>query len=344
MTGARLLVPVSESDGLRRTVSYAIRTARERGEDGEGRPTVHFVYPLSQRLSDDGPPGAVTELLEQVSVWAAEDIGDEEDGEVIVETAVVGADRYLFSPTDYADILAEYVRENDVDTVVFDPDYNPGGTSPLLPPIEAELQRRGIDIAEAPVEREHRGGSLTTPATVGQFLALFGVSYVFYLLLAGSLATYELVTGFATAAVTAGVLWQVPFRAPFDPVRLLRQSGRIVLYTPFLLWEIAKANVQLARIVLHPKLPIEPELVEYEVAVWSDLAVATLANSITLTPGTLTVSVTKNDLVIHSLTESDREGLFAGTLERPVRFVFYGLSAARRVTPAMRRAEEGDDR
>ena len=71
-------------------------------------------------------------------------------------------------------------------------------------------------------------------------------------------------------------------------------------------------------------------------AVWGGSPLTTLANSITLTPGTLTVRAEGQDLYVHALFPSAREGLFAGTLERAVRFVFYGRAAAAIATPAER--------
>jgi len=67
--------------------------------------------------------------------------------------------------------------------------------------------------------------------------------------------------------------------------------------------------------------------------------VTTLANSITLTPGTLTVSVTDRAFTIHSLTAGARADLFDGGLERAVRFVFYGRESMAIATPR----ERGDD-
>jgi multicomponent Na+:H+ antiporter subunit E len=112
--------------------------------------------------------------------------------------------------------------------------------------------------------------------------------------------------------------------------------GRLCLYVPYLVWEIAKANVAIAYVVLHPKLPIDPSLERFEAAVWGDVPATTLANSITLTPGTLTVDVSDREFYIHTLTESSRADLFEGSLERAVRFVYYGRSAARIPSPRER--------
>jgi multicomponent Na+:H+ antiporter subunit E len=83
-------------------------------------------------------------------------------------------------------------------------------------------------------------------------------------------------------------------------------------------------------------MPIEPSVVRFRAAVWGGLPVTTLANSITLTPGTLTVDVGPEGLEIHTLTGDARDGLAGGSLERAVRFVFYGRGGARIPTPTER--------
>jgi multicomponent Na+:H+ antiporter subunit E len=355
MSGARLLVPVSDSATLRNTVAYAVRAAVEGTDhaetDGESAAsdraapserTVHFVYPISQRTTpgnDTGELRASRELLERVEVWAAEDLGDDTDA-VTVETHLVGENEYLFSPRDYAEVLVRHAREHDLEAAVFDPGYNPIGTTPLLPTLTAEVRRNGLAVEEAPVTRERRSARLVGRATAGQFLAVFGLSYAFYLLLAGTVTyTFELVTGAISAAIVAVSLWRVSLTGPIQSGRALRQALRLCLYVPYLLFEITKSNVEIAYIVLHPNLPIDPEMVEFDAAVWTPLSVATLANSITLTPGTLTVDATRRHFTIHSLTSGSKESLLDGGLERAVRFVFYGRSAARAPSPR----ERGDD-
>jgi multicomponent Na+:H+ antiporter subunit E len=340
-----LLVPVTESTTLRSTIEYAVRRATEHAAEADQPATVHFVYPISERLTFDTESDEVQSartLLDRVNVWAEEDRGD--DADVTFETAVVGTREYLFSPGDYADVLVRYARDHDLDVVVFDPEFNPLGTTPLLPPLENEVRRGGLEIEEAPVQRERRSPLLVRRGTLAQYLALFGVSFGFFMILAGSFATFELVTGAISAGIVATALWGISLTAPLDPVRNGRQFVRFVLYVPYLLYEIVKANVEIAYVVLHPDLPIDPKVVEFDAAVWSALPVTTLANSITLTPGTLTVDVSRRHFTVHTLTEGSREGLFSGALERAVRFVFYGRAAARIPSPLERRRsdEEGE--
>ncbi|QLG64072.1 monovalent cation/H+ antiporter subunit E [Halorarum salinum] len=332
MTGGAVLVPVEESTTLRNTVAHVLHEA---AESEAATPVVHFVYPLSSRGRLGDEDEEARELLERIELWAEEDLG-EDDRRVRVVTATVGEDEYLFSPGDYADVLERYASQHDVESVVLDPEYNPTGATPLLPALESEIRGTGLSVEEAPVDRPTRRSRLVRRSGAGQFLLLFGLSTVFYLLLAWSLAPYDLVTGVVTGAVVSTVLWHVSLTGPIQPRRLFGQMGRLCLYVPFLLWEIAKANVGIAYVVLHPKLPIDPEVVEFDAAVWSEIPVATLANSITLTPGTLTIDVESRHFTIHTLTAGAREDLFDGSLERAVRFVFYGRNAARMPTPSER--------
>ena len=331
-----VVVPVAESSTLRNTVGYVVRQAVEFGEPS----TLHFVYPLSSRGTVGDEYDRATDLLERIELWVEED--REEAGNVVsVETAVVGADEYLFSPGDYADAIAEYADERGVSRVVLDPEYRPAGATPLLPAVEWEIGGTGLDVEEAPVERETQRGRLVRGSGAGQFLLLFGLSAGFYLFLAGwSTTPYDLITGAVTAAAVSATLWHVSLTGAVEPRRLTAQFGRLSLYAVFLLWEIAKANLQIAYVVLHPSLPIDPKVVEFDADVWSTVPAATLANSITLTPGTLTVDVERRHFTIHSLTAGAREDLLDGKLERAVRFVFYGRSAARRPTPSEREEVE----
>jgi multicomponent Na+:H+ antiporter subunit E len=345
LTSSRLLVPVTESGTLRSTVEYAVRRAIEHAAENGPPATIHFVYLVSERLTFDtesDETNTATTLLERVNVWAEEDRGDTQDV-VTFETAMIGTREYLFSPGDYADILTEYAREHDLDLVVFDPGFTPLGTTPLLPPLENEIREAGVEVEEAPVQRERRGPLLVRRATLAQYLALFGASFGFYLLLAGSVAPFELATGAVSAGIVATALWGISLTTPVNPGRVGKRTARFALYVLYLLYEIAKANVEIAYVVLHPDLPIDPEMVEFDAAVWSALPVTTLANSITLTPGTLTVDVSRRHFTVHTLTQNSREGLFSGALERAVRFVFYGRAAARIPSPVQRQQREEED-
>ncbi len=79
----------------------------------------------------------------------------------------------------------------------------------------------------------------------------------------------------------------------------LRYWYFIVDYLPKFLWECIKANVDVAWRVLHPELPINPGIVKVKTRLKSDTALTFLANSITLTPGTLSVDIDRDNSVLY---------------------------------------------
>jgi multicomponent Na+:H+ antiporter subunit E len=157
-----------------------------------------------------------------------------------------------------------------------------------------------------------------------RFAGVAVLSFAFYLYLGDPFDPFDLVTGAISAGFVALALASTVFEeaptARRTPARLLRS----VLFLPYLLYEVVRANVDVARVILDPSLPIEPRLVELDPGTDDRLHRAVLANAITLTPGSLTVDVTDDALVVHTLTASSRRGLESGSLQRAVDFVFDG--------------------
>lgn len=90
----------------------------------------------------------------------------------------------------------------------------------------------------------------------------------------------------------------------------------LVMYLPWLFWEIAKANVDVARLVLHPRLPISPRLIEVRASQRHDLGRVIYANSITLTPGTVTIDTEGDSITVHALTKEAADGVLSGEMDR----------------------------
>jgi multicomponent Na+:H+ antiporter subunit E len=84
----------------------------------------------------------------------------------------------------------------------------------------------------------------------------------------------------------------------------LKRVLYFLLYIVTFIWEMIKANLHVAYIVIHPKLPIKPGIVKVRTCLTRDSAVTILANSITLTPGTLTVDIGNDnkEMYIHWIT------------------------------------------
>lgn len=131
-------------------------------------------------------------------------------------------------------------------------------------------------------------------------------------------------TAIVIAWVSAGLVAQTP---PVGGVSLAAVL-RLLAYLTWLAWQVVVASVRVARIVLDPRLPVDPTLTEIRVVYPSTLAKLTLANSITLTPGTVTLDVNGDDFLVHSLTRDAGRELEDGAMSNRVSTVFGAVSAA----------------
>lgn len=93
---------------------------------------------------------------------------------------------------------------------------------------------------------------------------------------------------------------------------------RLMRYWFWLAREVLRSSLEVTRIVLSPKLPISPTVAEFETRCSLDLDQAILGNSITLTPGTLTIQIVDGHFVVHALTEAGARDILAGEMERRV--------------------------
>lgn len=142
----------------------------------------------------------------------------------------------------------------------------------------------------------------------------FGLSFIVFILwilLTGSLALEELLIGIV---VSIGISLATPrseifsgFKlSPQAPLALARYLGRFFV-------ALIKANLDMARRVLSPSLPLSPEIVEVQTGLESSLGKLLLANSITLTPGTLTVDVIGDRILVHWVDSSEGADLAKAT-------------------------------
>ncbi len=105
--------------------------------------------------------------------------------------------------------------------------------------------------------------------------------------------------------LTAATLWKF--------MKLLPDA---VFYVIVLLIEIVRANFAITRLVIAPDIQVEPCLVKFNTPLKTNAARAALANSITLTPGTITVSLEGNELLVHALNRDIADGLEGSIFER----------------------------
>jgi multicomponent Na+:H+ antiporter subunit E len=147
-------------------------------------------------------------------------------------------------------------------------------------------------------------------------LSLVAILFAFWLLLSGIFTPFLMAVG---AIVAVGVMLLARRMAVVDheghPFQL---SWRLVGYWPWLFKEIAKSAWDVSNIILSPRLPISPTLVRAPTSQKSTVGVVTYANSITLTPGTISVDVKQGEILVHALTREGADGLLEGEMDRRV--------------------------
>lgn len=156
-------------------------------------------------------------------------------------------------------------------------------------------------------------------------LVLFG----FWLLLSPKRDSFHLGLGAATALVVAvlaaRLVAQPPALGSTARDQMLRQMPwhRFARYLPWLATRVVVASLEVAYIVLHPRLPISPRIVRITARYPHTLARLTLANSITLTPGTVTLDVEGDTFVVHALTDEGGRATQDGAMADRVASLFH---------------------
>ena len=154
--------------------------------------------------------------------------------------------------------------------------------------------------------------------TIAQFILLMG----FWLLLSGHYDFAHISMGVGCSIVV--IVLNLRLRRYYfytdeifktSPLTLSLNYLRFVLfYIPWLIWQIVVASLQVAYVVLHPKMPIDPALVKFETKLPTMGSKVILGNSITLTPGTITLQVQDDDFLVHALMDVSSTGIIEGTL------------------------------
>ena len=150
----------------------------------------------------------------------------------------------------------------------------------------------------------------------------FMIMLGFWVLLSGKLDPFHLTLGVISAALVSWSSAHLLFRDQSRSGRLA-EACRFILYLPWFLKEIVKSTLQVALLALHPRMRqrLNPRLVTFKTRLRSHAARVTLANSITLTPGTITVRIEDDIFLVHALT-ADLAADMPGEMERRIARIF----------------------
>jgi multicomponent Na+:H+ antiporter subunit E len=147
-------------------------------------------------------------------------------------------------------------------------------------------------------------------------ISLFAVLYGTWLLLSGIWEPFLMISGAICCTIVVAIAHRMDVvDGEGHPIGL---SWRVLFYFPWLFWQILVSNVAVAKLILSRKLAISPTCGMVPASQKTAAGLVSFANSITLTPGTVSLSVFPDRIQVHALTRAGFEDLMQGEMDRRV--------------------------
>ena len=145
-------------------------------------------------------------------------------------------------------------------------------------------------------------------------IATFVILLIVWLLWSGH--TEPMLVGFGVVAALIGVAFASRTKILDEEAFPFHLAGRMFTFVPWVVWQIVLANLHVVKVVLSPKMPIRPHLIKVPARQRTVIGAVIHANTITITPGTVTLDLRDGCLLIHALTDPAAEDDLDGTVDR----------------------------
>jgi len=147
-------------------------------------------------------------------------------------------------------------------------------------------------------------------------IGLFVTLLLLWLLSSGHYTTLIISFGVFSCALVVFLSWKMEIiDSEGVPIHLFVRG---IIYLPWLIWQIILSNIDVTKRVLRPKVDISPQLIEVETSQKTDLGRVIYANSITLTPGTVSIQVHDDRILVHAIAQEVADDLQKGEMDRRV--------------------------
>ena len=153
------------------------------------------------------------------------------------------------------------------------------------------------------------------------FFLLSLLLWLFWMAFTGNLSFLNIVLGATCSAIVSLFTIKLFGSAAYDgltPIFLIR----FPLFASGVVWEIIKANIDVAGIIINPGLPIDPRVFQFRTRLQGDFPKTIFAAFINLTPGTVVVDIQDDVFTVHALAERHETGLLGGQMEQAVARLF----------------------
>ena len=155
---------------------------------------------------------------------------------------------------------------------------------------------------------------------IKHFIATYIIVFAFWILLSAHFDRFHVGAGIVCSLIVAYASHDLLFAGTGN--HTLTKIVRFIAYLPWLIYQIVLANIDVAKRALSPRMPIDPQVVTFKTMLKSDVARTALANSITLTPGTVTIDIVDDVFYVHAIAKEPADDLLEGAMERRIAHVF----------------------
>jgi multicomponent Na+:H+ antiporter subunit E len=153
-------------------------------------------------------------------------------------------------------------------------------------------------------------------------VVIFVILFALWLVLSGLFDPFHLTLGFVSCLIVTRISSDLLFEdRSIGFRRRITQGKRLSAYLLWLVWQIVLANLAVLKLAFSPRKALQPQIVRYRTSLRSDFEKFLLANSITLTPGTVTIKILGDIYYIHAVNDAAAAGL-DGEMERRIARIF----------------------
>jgi multicomponent Na+:H+ antiporter subunit E len=133
--------------------------------------------------------------------------------------------------------------------------------------------------------------------------------FVFWVILNARITIEVIITGIIVAFLISLLFYRFIGLSPKTELKALRKIGAIIIFLGAVFWEVIKANFQMVKLLLSPKIKTDPLIKYFDSPVRSDLAKMAMACTINLTPGTVLIELSGNRFGVHTINAKFLDGM-----------------------------------
>jgi multicomponent Na+:H+ antiporter subunit E len=184
----------------------------------------------------------------------------------------------------------------------------------------AKLTSETKSLAEKREARAFLTGARQSRLAIRNFAIAFFVLFTFWILLSARFDAFHLTLGILCSVLVSYLSHDLLFfNVRLGDFRI--RARRFLQSAPWFLGQIFSANLHVAYLALSPKMPIDPQIIRFKTKLESDISWVAMANSITLTPGTITVDIREGEFFVHALDKKVAYDLNTGEMEDKIAHV-----------------------